>query len=100
MPSGGEAIVPRVDRIERRIAEVEGFDVRILRNGGDARGDLELPVHYRRYERRANDGTTVHEWKQTRFRPTFAGLDVEVLNGAGQPVPGQTSLRTVRQSYF
>ncbi len=91
--------MPRVDRIERRIAEIEGFQVRILRNGANVRGDLDLPVHYRQYGRKANDNTTVQEWKETRFRRTFVGLDVQVLNGAGQPVPGQTSLRTVRQSY-
>jgi hypothetical protein len=91
--------VPRVDSIERRIAETEGFRVRILRNGSDARGDLELPVHYPLYGRRANESATVHEWKEARFRPTFVGLDVEVLDGAGQRVHGLTSLRTVRQSY-
>lgn len=91
--------MPRVDRIERRIAEVEGFKVRILRNGVDVRGDLDLPKHYPSYSRKANDSATVAEWKAVRFRSAFVGLDVEVLNGAGDPVHGSTALRTVRQSY-
>ncbi|HEX5512439.1 MAG TPA: hypothetical protein VFX41_12050 [Actinomycetales bacterium] len=94
------ANLPRVDNIERRIAEIEGFEVRILRNGANAYGNLELPVHYRRYEKRAADNFTVAEWKDVRFRPIFAGFDVQVLNGAGKAVPGQTTLRTVRQSYI
>ncbi|MBS2940186.1 hypothetical protein KDN32_20815 [Nocardioides sp. J2M5] len=88
-----------MDSIESRIEQIEGFRVRILRNGADAYGNLELPVHYRSYERKANDSATVHEWKQARFRPTFVGFDVEVLDGYGRPVHGSTSLRTVRQSY-
>lgn len=66
--------MPRVDRIERRIAEVEGFKVRILRNGVDVRGDLDLPKHYPSYSRKANDSATVAEWKAVRFRSAFVGL--------------------------
>ena len=92
--------MPRVDRIERRIAELEGFEVRIVRGGVDVRGNMEIPVHYPMYSRRANDSATVAEWKAARFRPTFVGLDVEVLSASGEAVHGLTALRTVRASYL
>lgn len=92
--------MPRVDRIEQRIFDIEGFRVRILHpNGRDVRADFDLPVHYTRYERQAWDSNTVSQWKTNRFNSTFVGFDVEVLDGAGQSVPGQTRLSTVRGSY-
>jgi len=38
--------------------------------------------------------------KATRIRPNYPGFDVDVINGDGQPVPGNTKLATVRDTYF
>jgi hypothetical protein len=92
--------MPTVRAVEQRIAAIEGFNVQFLTGSGvDVRGDRQIPARYPDYQRRANDTTTVEEWKRTRFRPAFAGFDVRVLNGVGEPVNGRTMLSTVRSTY-
>ena len=85
--------------VERKIRRVEDFEVRILHlRGADVRGDRSgLPQYPFRHA--APDDFTVGHWKKTRFRPTFPGFEVQVLDGRGRPVPGNTKLSTVRASY-
>jgi hypothetical protein len=88
-----------VANVERKIRRVEGFDVRILHlHGADVRGDRTgLPQYSFRHA--AAEDFTVEHWKETRFRPSFPGFEVDVLDGRGRSVQGNTKLSTVRASY-
>jgi hypothetical protein len=88
-----------VGNVERRIRRVEGFDVRILHlRGTDVRGDrMGLPQYS--YQRAADSDITVETWKSTRFRPSYPGFEVDVVDARGTSVPGNTKLGTVRESY-
>jgi len=91
----------KIKNIEKRIWDVEGFDVRILTSDGrDVRGDLSGVPQYYTYEKAAKNDMTVESWKATRFRPTYPGFDVDVLDGNGESVQGNTKLGTVRDSYL
>ncbi len=91
--------MPKVGRVELRINQIEGFLVRIKHLGGaDVRSDRAgLPTWP--YERAAKDAWTVADWKRERFTPTYPGFNVEVLDGDGNPVPGQTRLENLRDTY-
>jgi hypothetical protein len=88
-----------IANVERKIRRVEGFDVRILHlRGADVRGDRAgLPQYPFRHA--AAGDITVEHWKETRFRPTFPGFEVDVMDGRGRSVQGNTKLSTVRASY-
>ncbi len=88
-----------IANVERKIRRVEGFDVHILHlRGADVRGDrMGLPQYP--YHRAADSDITVETWKETRFRPSFPGFEVDVLDGRGRSVQGNTKLSTVRASY-
>jgi hypothetical protein len=89
-----------VKNVEKRIWDIEQFDVVIRHaDGRDMRGDKTGLPQYPPYERTANNSWTVSDWKGKRFLPTFPGFDVDVLDGTGQAVAGQTHLSTVRDSY-
>ena len=89
----------KVKNVEKRIWDVEGFAVRILHLGGaDVRGDrMGLPQYT--YQRAAPNDITVATWKTTRFQPSYPGFDVDVMDGNGESVQGNTKLSTVRASY-
>jgi hypothetical protein len=86
--------------VERKIKRVEGFRVRILHlTGADVRGDREgLPQYH--YLRAAENDITVETWKELRFRPSFPGFQVDVIDARGRSVQGNTKLETVRESYL
>ena len=90
----------KIKNIEKKIWDIEGFDVRILHyDGRDARGDLSgLPNSYA-YERAAKNDMTVESWKSIRFKPVYPGFDIDVQDGDGNSVQGNTKLGTVRDSY-
>lgn len=92
--------MPLVKNVEKRIWDIEGFDI-ILRgsDGHDVRGDRRGLPQYP-YDRAAKNDMTVEAWKATRFRPTYPGFDVDVVNADGQSVPGNTKLATVRDTYL
>ena len=77
----------KVKTVEKKIWDVEGFDVRILHpDGRDVRDDMEgLPSYT--FERAAKNEMTVADWKEIRFKSTYAGFDVEVVNGDGGNCP-------------
>jgi len=91
--------MPLVKNVERKVRQVEGFDV-IVRgeDGHDVRADRRGIPQYS-YTRRAKDDMTVQAWKHQRFWPSYPGFLVDVLDYAGQPVAGNTKLRTVRFDY-
>lgn len=88
-----------VANVERKIRRVEGFEVRILHlRGVDVRGDRRGLPQYN-YQRAADNYITVENWKATRFRPSFPGFQVDVVDARGHSVQGNTKLGTVRESY-
>jgi hypothetical protein len=88
-----------VANVERRIRRIEGFGVRILHlSGADVRGDREGLPQYD-YHRAADNDITVETWKETRFRHSFPGFQVDVIDARGNSVQGNTKLETVRASY-
>jgi len=92
--------MPTVRSIEKRIFELEGFRVQLCTlEGADMRGDRDLAAGYRGYQRQSANTATVEEWKATRFRPAFVGLDVKVLLADGTTAHGRTLLQTVRATY-
>ncbi len=91
--------MPLVKNVEKRIWDIEQFAV-IIRHadGRDMKGNREgLPMFG--YDRMARNSWTVSEWKNQRFCPNYAGLEVDVLDGSGQPATGNTLLSNVRDSY-
>lgn len=88
-----------VANVERKIRRVEGFRVRILHlRGTDVRGDrMGLPQYS--YHRAADGDFTVEQWKTTRFRSSFPGFEVNVVDRRGRPVQGNMKLATVRGTY-
>lgn len=89
----------RVDTLERRIRQIEGFNVRVLwPDGADVRSDYVGAKSYRGI-RSARDSWTVARWIRERFKHSNPQFDVEVLDGNENPVHGRTSLRTVRNLY-
>lgn len=88
-----------VGNVERKIRRVEGFDVHILHlAGADVRADRQGLPQYS-YHRAADNDITVETWKAHRFRPSYPGFDVEVVDARGNSVQGNTKLGTVRATY-
>jgi hypothetical protein len=92
--------MPKLKNVEKRIWDIEGFDV-IIRHadGRDMRGDLTGIPQYSHFERMAKNDMTVADWKAKRFAPYYPGFDIDVLDGTGTALPGHTKLGTVRDSY-
>ena len=88
-----------VGNVERKIRRVEGFNVRILHLAGtDVRGDRRGLPQYA-YHRAADNDITVEAWKTHRFRPSYPGFEIDVVDGRGNSVQGNTKLGTVRATY-
>ena len=88
-----------VANVERKIRRVEGFRVRILHlRGADVRGDRTGLPQYS-YHRAAENDITVETWKATRFRSSFPGFEVDVIDRRGNSMQGNMKLLTVRESY-
>jgi len=66
--------------------------------GADVRGDREGLPQYA-YHRAAENDITVETWKTQRFRPSFPGFEVDVMDARKNSVQGNTKLGTVRESY-
>ena len=82
------------------IADREGFEIEVWHQGRRLknlrRNGVLGPYPY---ARKARDGWTVDRWRQDHFVATYPGYSCDVLMGNGQIAPGQTLLRTVRESY-
>ena len=74
--------------------------MRILHlTGADVRGDRAGLPQYG-YHRAAENDITVESWKTLRFRPSFPGFEVDVVDARGNSVQGNTKLDTVRATYL
>lgn len=90
--------MPKVQNIEKRIYDIEGFEVDITKDAKNVRGDLQLPKQYEA-ERMSKNSMTVGEWKN-KFRTQYPGYDVVVKKNNGEKASGQTKLATVRDTYL
>jgi hypothetical protein len=85
--------------LRKRIWDTEGFAVVIKYNGRDVRSNSKGMPQYGPYERMAKNDMTVSQWRDLRFYPSFAGYDVDVLDGDGTVCNGNTKLGTVRDTH-
>lgn len=91
--------MPKVNIVEKRIFDIEEFQVVIRgQNGKDKRGDFVLPKQYVA-ERKTRNSHSVSQWK-SKFQEQFPGYEVDVLLGNGDKARGQMLLSTVRDSYL
>lgn len=88
-----------VGEFERQVLELEGIRVKLVHpSGRKVRKDKDgLPPY--KYERAARSSWTVKTWLRHRIRGSRNGFAVEVLDGRGDPVWGNTLLSTVRATY-
>ena len=90
--------MPKINRVEKKIFEIEGFEVCITQNGRDVRSDASLPKQYEA-ERMTRNSFSVSEFRN-KFKHQFAGYDIDVLKANGSKASGQTKLSTVRDTYI
>jgi hypothetical protein len=88
-----------IRNLERKIKSIEGFEVNFLHpDGRDVNGNKDIGGSYS-YEKKAPNRYTVSNWVENRFKDGFPGFEVEVLDGEGESVLGNTRLDTVRSTY-
>ena len=89
--------MPKVKNVEKKIWDVEGFDVVIRKDGKDVHGNkMGLPQW--RGENRTKETSTVKDFEK-KFQQQYPGYEVDVLDGDGQAVHGNTLLKNVRDTY-
>jgi hypothetical protein len=90
--------------VERQIRRLEGFEVRIRfsgpggTKGRDVRSDKAQIAGYP-YRRKRPDEDSVADWTSGRFRRTYPGYQVDVLDPAGKAVHGRKKLGNLRSEY-
>ncbi len=90
----------KVRNVEKRIYEIEGFEVTIQNTNGRALQDNnDLPM-YTRWYNMARHAWTVQKWKDERFALIYPGCKVKVLFANGTTARGQVHLSTVRDTYL
>ena len=89
--------MPSIDKIEKEIANFEGFEVSIRPESSSA--PARLPSYAKQFERRARQAHTVKDWKRLRFSPKYPDLDVKILLGDGREATDRMKLERVRDSH-
>jgi len=89
-----------IRNIEKRIFEIEGFEVKFVQNGKDVRGDYNINAKQYTADKMAQNSFSVNEWIAKRFKVQYPGFDVWVLNNDGTRARGNTKLSTVRDTYI
>ena len=89
-----------VKNVEKRIWDIEQFAVVIRHaDGKDMRGDKTgIPMYA--FDRMAKNSITVAAWREQRFKASYPGLEVDVLDGFSDVAAGNMLLSSVRDSYF
>ncbi len=90
--------MPKVKNIEKRIWDVEGFDVAFMQNGRNVSGAKVILTTYN-FSNMAKNDMTIQEWKTRRFNSLYPGYAVEVLDADGGNAQGNTKLGTLRDTY-
>lgn len=99
-----EGTMATIKYVEGQIWRVEGFEVKIRYSGPgpvksrDVRGDRGNVPGYPYKRARPNDDN-VSSWIEGRFRKTYSGYQVDVLDGNGKTAHGRTLLRNLRATY-
>lgn len=83
----------KAKNLERKIARIEGVDVKILHNDRKINSNAVIQANYD-YERAAPGNHTAADLIQKRLAKTLPGYTVEVLDSRGTPVAGNTKLKT------
>ena len=92
--------MPLVKNVEKKIWDIEGFDVTIKTpDGANVRGDKSNFPQYN-YNIISKSDWTVSEWKEKRFKKLYLGYDVDVLKVDGSVAAGQSRLGTIRDTYI
>lgn len=89
-----------IRNIEKRIFEIEGFEVKFMQNGKDVRGDSNINAKQYTADKMARNSFSVSEWIEKRFKVQYPGYDACVCFANGKRAPGQTKLSTVRDTYI
>jgi hypothetical protein len=87
----------KLKNVEKKIWEIEGFDVRFTHKGKDVRGDKKGIPQWEGKNHSRND-MTVKRWKE-KFKQQYPGYDVDVLDGNGDIVKGGMKLYKLRDTY-
>ncbi len=82
----------RVDEFENAVWEVEGIRIAVRAPRG-SKGKKYA------FKKGNPSKHTVQKWLDGRVSERLGDHEVVVINGAGQIVPGQTLMETVRDSY-
>jgi len=90
--------MPKVKSVEKKIWDIEGFNVAFLQGDRDVRGDRQGLPQYP-YVNGARNDWTVSQWKERRFDSNYPGFEVAVFDGDGNQVHGGTKLGTLRDTY-
>lgn len=92
--------MPKVRFIQKRIFDIEGFEVTIRSLDGkkDIRDDYFIDKQYEA-DRMSKNSFSVQDWKK-KFKRQFPGFEIDVLMGDGSKARGQMKLSTVRDSYL
>ncbi len=90
-----------IKQVEARIAQVEGFSVRIRhgRDGRDVRSDKGDVKQYG-FTRALKHSKSVKDWRDGRFVRSYPGFVVEVLHADGKVAHGRSLLSKVRDGYL
>lgn len=90
--------MPKVKNVEKKIYDVEGFEVVIKHEGKDVRSDASLPTQYAG-QRMTKNSASVSDFNE-KFQRQYPGYTVDVLKSDGSKAAGQTKLSTVRDTYL
>lgn len=90
--------MPKLSFVEKRIFEIEGFQVDFLDKGKNLRDDKQFPKQYEA-ERMSKNSFTVSDFKD-KLGKQFPGYEFNVLLGNGRRASGQMKLSTVRDTYL
>ena len=77
--------MPFVKNVEKKIYDVEGFEVTIRRDGKDVRGDASLPTQYAGL-RMTKNAASVSDFRD-KFQRQYPGYNVDVLKAMEVRLP-------------
>lgn len=89
--------MPQVKNVEKKIWQLEGFDVAITQNGKDVRGDKS---NFKQWDgqRQTRNGSTVADFVK-KFEGKYPGYSVKVFHPNGDVAHGSTKLGNLRNGY-
>ena len=91
--------VTKVSTYIARIYEKEGYNIKIKKDGKKVKMDSHGHLGSYSTSNRAKGTMTVQQWKNQYFNYYYPKYDCDVLYGDGSIAVGQTTLKTVRDSY-